>query len=80
MVIRKRHLLLALEMLTEGSEAPVAEAVRAEAAAVQKTAKPWVMGLGIQGLGIARRNTGGQKCKELALKVYVDKKLPKAKC
>lgn len=80
MVIQKRHLLAALEMLTEGSDAPVAEAVRAEAAAVQKTARPWVMGPGIQGLGIARRVTAGKASKELALKVYVEKKLPKAKC
>ena len=37
MVIPKKHLLLALDMLTEGAEAHVAEAVRAEAAEIAIT-------------------------------------------
>lgn len=69
----------ALEMLTEGEAAPVAEALRLEAADVQKKSHSWTSGENIQGLGIAERITQGRKLDELALKVYVDRKLPKDK-
>ena len=76
----EKVLLQALDMLTEGKDAPVTEALRPEAAAVQKAARPWTKGRGIQGLGIAKRITAGKETDELALKVYVERKLPKSKC
>lgn len=73
-------LLQALDMLTEGKDAPVTETLRSEAAAVEKAARPWTKGRGIQGLGIAKRITAGKETDELALKVYVERKLPKSEC
>ncbi len=77
----EQQLLQALDVLTEGGTAAEAglETMRAEAVAVRKAAKPWMTGRGIQGFGIAERITAGKVGKELALKVYVDKKLPKSK-
>ncbi len=80
MSVLETVLLQALDMLTEGKDAPVTEALRPEAAAVQKAARPWTKGRGIQGLGITKRITAGKETDELALKVYVERKLPKSKC
>jgi hypothetical protein len=74
-----QDLKIALEMLTEGSSAPITESFLPEALEIQKSAKPWTMDAGIQGLGIGRRVTQGKEEKDLALKVYVEKKLPKNK-
>ena len=80
MVSLAKTLLQALDMLTEGRDAPIAEAMRPEAAAVQKAARPWMRGRGIQGFGIAKRIAGGEEIDDLALKIYVERKLPKSKC
>ena len=73
------HLLQALEVLTEGSGAEVPEAMRAEALTVHRSARPWTAGKGIQGVGIGEKITDGEKLPELVLKIYVEKKKPKAK-
>jgi hypothetical protein len=73
------NLKRALEMLTEGDQAPVVEALRLESGAMYEKSRSWTAGENIQGLGIAQRITQGQKLDELALKVYVDRKLPKSK-
>jgi len=73
----EKQLLQALDVLTDAEMAPGLETMRAEAVAARKAAKPWVSGRGIQGFGIAERITAGKIAKQLALKVYVEKKLPK---
>lgn len=75
----RERLLLALEMITGGDNAPVPERLRAEALAVHDKSRPWTMGPGIQGVGIGEKTTDGQRTGDVVLKVYVEKKLPKAK-
>lgn len=76
----KKDILVALEFLTQGKEAPVAESLKKEALSLHKISKPWTSGEGIQGLGISYKTTSKERLKNLALKVYVEKKLPKNKC
>lgn len=76
---QRSNLKQALEILTEGEAAPVAQALRLEAVEVHEKARSWTSDENIQGLGIAQRITQGQKLDELALKVYVEHKLPKSK-
>ncbi len=73
------HLLQALDMLTEGGGAEVPEAWRAEAHTIQRCARSWPAGKGIQGVGIGEKITDLEKLDELVLKVYVARKLPKSK-
>ena len=74
-----KDLLLALDMLTEGTVAESApEALRAMAPVARREHKDWTNGPGIQGLGIGEKITSGKKLREVVLKVYVEKKLPKA--
>ncbi len=75
----KKDLLLALEMITGGDQAPLPETLRAAAQTVHARASPWTMGEGIQGVGIAEKITDGQRVGEVVIKVYVDKKKPKSK-
>jgi hypothetical protein len=77
--VETKDLRKALRILTEGKRMKGASEFRLEAAAAQDEARPWTAGENIQGLGIAERITDGRKLDELALKVYVDRKLPKAK-
>jgi len=77
--MEKKKLQRALDILTAAGQLGGAADFRLEALAVQEEAKPWTMAESIQGLGIAERITKGQKLEELALKVYVDRKLPKAR-
>jgi hypothetical protein len=74
-----KDLKRALDILTEGGQAPMSNEFRLEAVEVHEKSKPWTMGDNIQGLGIAERITAGKKLDELALKVYVDRKLPKSR-
>src|SRR5207249_9472297 len=78
-VANEKHLLVALNVLTEGSGAEVPEAVQAKALTAQRAARPWTTGKGIQGLGIGEKITDGEKLSELVLKVYVDKKKPRSR-
>ena len=74
-----QNLLLALDMLTEGTVAEMApEALRAEAPVARREHKNWTQAPGIQGLGIGEKITCGKKLKEVVLKVYVEKKLPES--
>lgn len=82
-------LLLGLEFLTEGQAAQIpralshevfrTESFMAETQTLKKKARPWTQGAGIQGLGIGDKITDGKVEEGLALRVYVEKKKPKAK-
>ena len=76
---KQKDLLLALELITSPELPRIARSFAAEALKMQEKAKPWAMGKGIQGIGIAEKITDGQKLGVLAIKVYVEKKLPKSK-
>jgi hypothetical protein len=75
-----RVLRRALEMVTEGGDAPGVSGFQLAAIEVRESARPWTLAKNTQGLGIAERITAGRKLDELALKVYVEKKLPKSQC
>ena len=77
--VETKDLRKALRILTEGKKMKGASEFMLEAAAAQEEAAPWTAGENIQGLGLAERITDGKKLDELALKVYVDRKLPMAK-
>ncbi len=73
-----KDLLLALDMLTEGTvDESAPETLRAEALVTLRKHKSWTDGVGIQGFGIGEKITSGKNTKEVVLKVYVEKKLPK---
>src|SRR5687767_2829324 len=75
----EKQIVALLDMLTEGAAAPTAvETVAAAAATLQKSAKPWTEGKGIQGIGVGEKITDGEQLKEVVLKVYVDRKRPKS--
>lgn len=85
----EKNLLLALEFVSEGRKAVVPAALSKEtfgtesfqvaAAKLQKKARPWTRGPGIQGLGIGDKITEGKPARSLALRVYVRAKKPNAK-
>lgn len=50
-----------------------------ESLEVREAARPWTEDPNIQGLGMAERVTAGRRESELALKVYVERKLPMSK-
>lgn len=86
----EKDLELALEAVTEGrkgirrrrgefSTEAVDPALVDEAESVRNTARDWVHGAGVQGLGIGDKLTHGEPTGELALRVYVEKKKPRAK-
>ena len=67
----RKHLLCALDILTDGAAARVPRGVGLESVeAMHKEAQPWTMGKGIQGLGIAEKVTDGEKRREIVLKIY----------
>lgn len=75
----EKQIVALLDMLTEGAAAPAAaESVAAAADSLQKSAKPWTEGKGIQGIGVGEKITDGEQLKEVVLKVYVEQKLPKS--
>ncbi len=75
----RKHLLCALDILTQGGAARVPRSIGLESVeAVHKEARPWTMGPGVQGMGIAEKVSGGEKRREVVLKIYVEKKLPKS--
>ncbi len=77
-----QNLRLALDLVTTAPAAPKAGPRRgmgmapAETQAVQQARKSWANQPNIQGFGIAERITQGKKLKDVALKVYVERKLP----
>lgn len=89
-ISNEKSLELALEVVTEGRKAlrrapddfaleSAGPAAAEEAESVRKTARGWVHGAGVQGLGIGDKLTHGEPTGELALRVYVEKKKPRAK-
>ena len=69
----------ALGMLTSGKLADrLPKSRNADAIELHKLAMGWLQQGGIQGFGIARRITAGKIQQERVLKVYVDRKLPRA--
>lgn len=74
-----KDLRRALRIVTEAKHMKGTSGLMLEMASAQEEASPWTSGEHIQGLGIAERITDGKKLDELALKVYVDRKLPMAK-
>jgi hypothetical protein len=75
----EKQLVSLLDMLTEGpTAATVREALRPQAADLQRTARPWTEGKGIQGVGIGEKITDGEELSEVVIKVYVDRKVPKS--
>lgn len=75
----RKHLLLALELITTPELPRIATGLHAEAIQMQEKTKSWAMSKGIQGIGIAEKITDGEKIGEVVIKVYVEKKLPKSK-
>jgi hypothetical protein len=75
----QKDLLLALDLITAPELPRIARGFQAEALKMQEKVKPWAMSKGIQGIGIAEKIADGQRIGDLAIKVYVEKKLPKAK-
>lgn len=75
-----RLLRRALEVVTEGGDAPGVSGFALEAVEARDQARSWTLAENIQGLGIAERITAGRRLDELVMKVYVDKKLPKSQC
>lgn len=77
-------LVAGLEVLTSGSQAPVADRAAndgfsmeaAEAETVRHDHQEWIHGDGVQGLGIGNRIVAGTLVPELAVRVYVEKKKP----
>jgi hypothetical protein len=85
----EKGLKQALAVLTDGSEAlgrggaditlESADATLAEAEAARAEASGWVHGEGVQGIGIGDKLSKGEPTGDLALRVYVAKKMPRAK-
>lgn len=73
-----QNLRRALDMVT-GAPVPQALGAQLEALSPQEHPRSWASASNIQGFGIAERITQGQKLKDLALKVYVERKLPLGK-
>ena len=85
----EEKLLLALEFVTEGAAAAVPQKLSRETfgtesftkstESLKKKSRDWTQGAGIQGLGIGEKIVEGKTQKQLALRVYVEKKKPKSK-
>jgi hypothetical protein len=83
----EKDLVLALEILTEGQEAELpktrggetfaTETLLSAAESTKRDSRPWMAASSIQGYGIAERSVDGKFTEDVALKVYVDRKLPK---
>ena len=87
---KEKDLEFALEAVTEGRKGlrRIGEEFSLEAAdagvvdgaeSVRTRSRDWVHGAGVQGLGIGDKLTHGEPTGELALRVYVEKKKPRAK-
>jgi hypothetical protein len=82
----ERKLRLALEFVSAGERAIIPEeesrevfstdSFRAETRRIREKARPWTQGAGIQGLGLGEKVSAGKVEKQLALRVYVERKKP----
>lgn len=79
-MVTKKQILRALDFLTDGDHAPVAQILKAEAANLQASSMSWTYGEGVQGLGISDKEVGNAKLQGLALKAYVENKRPAETC
>ena len=81
-MLGEQALVRGLEMVTEGRGAPLTaaaadEGFRAEAETIRVRAQEWTHAEGIEGLGVGEKIAQGQPTGGLALRVYVERKLPK---
>lgn len=86
---KESDLLAALEFVTEGKKTVLPKKItkplfstksfQLEVESIKKKATPWTRGPGIQGMGLGERYTQGKQQKDLALRVYVEKKKPLSK-
>jgi hypothetical protein len=72
----RQRLLLALDLLTDAAENERTEGAWTRAEPARDAALVWARQPAIQGFGVARQVTKGKRRRTLALKVYVDRKLP----
>lgn len=77
-MVPEQALVLGLEVLTATprSQAMASEDFRAESASVGVQAREWTHGSGVEGLGIGEKLSAGQPTGALALRIYVERKLP----
>jgi len=78
--IGRRHLRRALKILTHRDPVDDTLGAKGNIEAFRRDAATWLFQPGIEGVGIARRRRKGELLQDLALKVYVTKKLPLSKC
>ena len=86
MATTERELRLALEIVTEGPAAVVPKArieragmattFRAESLKSQTKAEVWLRKPSVQAIGLGEKVTEGKKLDTLALRIYVDRKIP----
>jgi hypothetical protein len=86
-VVSEEALVRGLQVLTEGQHAGTAdrpegraraaEPFQAESEMVRERAREWTHGPGIEGLGVGEKISAGNPAGELALRVYVERKLAK---
>ncbi len=76
----RRQLRKALSVLAEGGNAPVAKPLKVRAEQAAQRARLWFLSAEVQGLGIAKQERDNQRLDELVLKVYVERKRPRAAC
>ena len=76
----KKQISRALDFLTDGDHATVAQISKAEAANLQASSMSRTYGGGVQGLGISDKEVGNAKLRELALNAYVENKRPAERC
>jgi hypothetical protein len=75
--VRRRHLERALEILVHGDVSQLSARWRRRALGVHRRAARWRHAAGVQGFGIALRETDGRPRRELVLRVYVRRKRPR---
>lgn len=71
----KKQLEYALALITEGDQADVPKRLLKNAVQIEQEHAGWVRSRGVVGFGIGRRSVDMDRQPELALKVYVKKKL-----
>ncbi len=86
-MLSEERMVMALDFVTEGASARAerdrsevfrTQAFRSATTKVRTDAQSWVRGDGVQGFGVGEKVSKGRKAQELSLRVYVDKKKPKA--
>lgn len=65
-----------LKQIIHGDTESLPKSILSASRELHSTTQTWLSQRGVQGIGIGRRQSGGQERGELTLKVYVEKKLP----